>query len=321
MDAGLIVSNLLNAPVLFFFLGMLAVWVGSDLTIPPPLPKFFSLYLLMAIGFKGGTELSKNGITPELVYVLGSALAVSAIFPFILFPVLRKFFNKEDAAAIAAAYGSVSAVTFITAVSFLQKIEIPYAGYMVAALAVMESPSIIAGISLYKKSSGTADAIPFKELLKEAVFNGSVFVLTGSMVIGILTGSGGEKDLAPFVQYLFKGILCLFLLDMGLISAGRIKASNTITKTVIALAVIIPLLQAIPGIGISYILGLTTGDAFLFTVLCASASYIAVPAAIRMAIPEANPGTYVTMALALTFPFNVIVGLPLYLYIIQYFIK
>lgn len=321
MDAGLIVSNLLNAPVLFFFLGMLAVWVGSDLTIPQPLPKFFSLYLLMAIGFKGGTELSKNGFTPELIYVLGAALVVSALFPIILFPILRKFYSNEDAAAIAAAYGSVSAVTFITAVSFLQKIEIPYAGYMVAALAVMESPSIIAGISLYKRSSGKSDAIPFKELLKEALFNGSVFVLTGSMIIGMLTGSSGEKDLAPFVQYLFKGILCLFLLDMGLISAGRIKASNTITKSTVVLSVVVPLVQAVPGIAIAYILGLGTGDAFLFTVLCASASYIAVPAAIRMAIPEANPGTYVTMALAITFPFNVIVGLPLYLYIIQNFLR
>lgn len=316
MDAGIISSNLLNAPVLFFFLGMFAVWVGSDLSIPQPLPKFFSLYLLMAIGFKGGTELSKTGINEQLIWVLVFSLLLSFIFPVLLYPVLSRYFGKSDSAAIAASYGSVSAVTFITAVSLLQKLQIPYAGYLVAALAVMESPAIISGIVMSRRNNSESGGLPLKELIREAVFNGSVLVLTGSLVIGMVTGSSGEADLAPFVQYLFKGILCLFLLDMGLVSAARIKGSNTINLTVVLFALIVPLLQAIPGLGVSWFLNLSTGDAFLFTVLCAGASYIAVPAAMRLALPDANPGIYVTMALAITFPFNVIAGIPLYLYLV-----
>lgn len=316
MDAGIIASNLLNAPVLFFFLGMLAVWVGSDLTIPQPLSKLFSLYLLMAIGFKGGSELHKTGISEQLVWVLIFSLFLSFLFPVILYPILSRFFGRTDSAAIAASYGSVSAVTFITAVSLLQKLQIPYAGYLVAALAVMESPAIISGIVMSRKNNKDTGGLPLKELIREAVFNGSVLVLTGSLVIGIVTGASGEKDLAPFVQYLFKGILCLFLLDMGLVSASRIKGSKTISLTVVMFALVIPLVQAIPGLGVAWLLNLSTGDAFLFTVLCAGASYIAVPAAMRLALPDANPGIYVTMALAITFPFNVIAGIPLYLYLV-----
>ncbi|MFZ4682474.1 MAG: sodium-dependent bicarbonate transport family permease [Terrimicrobiaceae bacterium] len=320
MDFSLALSNLLNPPVLFFFLGMLAFFVGSDLEIPQPLPKFFSLYLLMAIGFKGGVELQKSGLTPQVTWTLGAAVLMAVLVPLWTFFILRRQLDLPNAAAVAATYGSVSAVTFIAATAFLSQLGLPSGGHMVAAMALMESPAIIVGIGLARwlgQKDGTAFSWP--HLLRDAFANGSVLVLCGALVIGLLTGASGEKALSPFTSDIFRGMLCLFLLDMGLVSARRLGGIRQLGVFPVAFATLVPLVNAAAAIAIAYFLGLSRGDALLFSVLCASASYIAVPAAMRLAVPEANPGVYVTMALALTFPFNIIIGLPLYLSVINHF--
>jgi uncharacterized protein len=365
MDGSLILFNLLNPPVLFFFLGMLAVFTKSDLEIPAPLPKLFSLYLLISIGFKGGHELAESGINLNIAITLLAAIVMACVVPIYTFFILKTKLNNYNAAAIAATYGSISAVTFITASSFLEKLQIPYGGHMVAALALMESPAIIVGIILvkmfattnklsntslksaerqeeaeakskyqYSSASGAPSAsirttqkaeinqeqsdFSWGEVLREAFLNASVFLLIGSLIIGILTGEEGWTKLEPFTQGIFYGALTFFLLDMGLVAAKRIKDLSKTGSFLIGFSVFIPIINALIGIGIAKVLDFTEGDALLFAVLCASASYIAVPAAMRMTVPEANPSLYVSMALALTFPFNIIVGIPLYLEIIKH---
>ena len=320
MDTALILSNLLNPPVLFFFLGMLAYFAGSDLEIPQPLPRFFSLYLLLSIGFKGGVELHRSGLTPEVAWTLGAAVFMAVAVPLWTYLALRRRLDAANAAAIAATYGSVSAVTFIAATSFLTQLNIPSGGHMVAAMALMESPAIVVGIALARramKSEGTA--FSWRHLGRDAFANGSVLVLCGSLVIGLLTGESGGKALAPFTSDIFRGMLCLFLLDMGLVSARRLGGIRQLGIFPVAFATLVPLVNAAAAIAIAHFLGMDRGNALLFTVLCASASYIAVPAAMRLAVPSANPGLYVTMSLAITFPFNIIVGLPLYMSVINRF--
>lgn len=320
MDWTPVITNLLNPPVLFFFLGMLAFVVGSDLEIPQPLPKFFSLYLLLSIGFKGGVELNKSGLTADVAWTLGAAMLMAMLVPVWTFFVLRRKLDPANAAAVAATYGSVSAVTFIAATAFLTELGIESGGHMVAAMALMESPAIIIGIALcrwFGQKGGTA--FSWSHLLRDAFANGSVLVLCGALVIGLLTGESGGKALAPFTGDIFRGMLCLFLLDMGLVSARRLGGIKQLGLFPVGFAVITPLVNACLAMVIAHFLGLSRGDAMLFTVLCASASYIAVPAALRLAVPEANPGLYVTMSLALTFPFNIIVGMPVYMSLINHF--
>ncbi|OUL35090.1 sodium-dependent bicarbonate transport family permease [Nostoc sp. T09] len=320
MDSSLIVSNFLNPPVLFFFLGMTAVFVKSDLEIPAPVPKLFSLYLLFAIGFKGGVELIKSGITQEVVLTLLAAMLMACFVPIYTFFILKLKLDTYDAAAIAATYGSISAVTFITASAFLTEIGIPFDGYMVAALALMESPAIIVGLILV--NIFTVDEkrdFSWAEVLKEAFLNSSVFLLVGSLVIGFVTGEHGWQVLEPFTQGLFYGVLTFFLLDMGLVAARRIKDLQKTGVFLISFAILIPIVNAVLGLLLAKFIGVPKGDSLLFAVLCASASYIAVPAAMRMTVPEANPSLYVSTALAVTFPFNIIVGIPLYLYGINLF--
>lgn len=321
MDGSLILFNILNPPVLFFFLGMLAVFCKSDLEIPPPLPKLFSLYLLLAIGFKGGYELSESGINTQIALTLMASIIMALVVPAYSFFILRLKLDAYNAAAIAATYGSISAVTFITASSFLEKLHIEYGGHMVAALALMESPAIIIGIVLVRVfapvKEGENEAFSWGKVLHESFLNGSVFLLVGSLIIGLLTGDKGWEKLQPFTEGIFYGALTFFLLDMGLVAAKRIRELKKAGSFLIAFSVFIPVANAILGIIIGKVLGFGEGNTLLFTVLCASASYIAVPAAMRMTIPEANPSIYVSMALALTFPFNIIVGIPLYLEIIK----
>ncbi|MUL38055.1 sodium-dependent bicarbonate transport family permease [Gloeocapsopsis dulcis] len=319
MDVGLIASNILSPPVLFFFLGMLAVFLKSDLEIPQPLPKLFSLYLLLAIGFKGGSELVKSGVSQEVVLTLLAAIMMACIVPIYTFFILKVKLDLYNAAAIAATYGSISAVTFITAGSFLNELGIDFSGYMVAALALMESPAIIVGLLLVKlfaidKQDGD---FSWSEVLREAFLNSSVFLLVGSLVIGALTGEKGWKLEEPFTQEIFYGVLTFFLLDMGLVAAARIKDLGKTGPFLISFSILTPLVNAAIGILLAKLIGMPQGNALLFSVLCASASYIAVPAAMRLTLPEANPSLYVTAALALTFPFNIIVGIPLYLYGIE----
>lgn len=328
MDSSLILSNILNPPVLFFFLGMVAIFVQSDLEIPNPLPKLFSLYLLVAIGFKGGHELFESGLSPLIVSTLLAAVFMASIVPLYSFFILRLKLDNYNAAAIAATYGSISAVTFITASSLLDKLQIAYGGHMVAALALMESPAIVVGLILVrvfnKKEADVAGdkeesaETSWGEVLREAFLNGSVLLLIGSLIIGVLTGGDGWAKVHLFVEKdLFYGALMFFLLDMGLVAARRIQDLRKTGMFLIGFAVLMPIANAVIGIMLAKVIGMGEGNALLFSVLCASASYIAVPAAMRMTVPEANPSLYVSMALAITFPFNIIVGIPVYLQTIK----
>jgi uncharacterized protein len=320
MDVSLIVSNILNPPVLAFFMGMLAVFVKSDLEIPAPISKLFSLYLLFAIGFKGGVELVKSGISQEVILTILAAMLMSAIVPVYTFFILKVKLDAYNAAAIAATYGSISAVTFITAGSFLTQLGINFDGYMVAALALMESPAIIVGLLLVNIfTAGEKREFSWSEVLREAFLNSSVFLLVGSLIMGLLTGENGWQKLSPFTQDMFYGVLTFFLLDMGLVAARRIKDLQKTGAFLIGFAILIPIVNATVGLLIAKFIGMPQGDSLLFSVLCASASYIAVPAAMRLTVPEANPSLYVSTALAVTFPFNIIIGIPLYLYGINLF--
>jgi uncharacterized protein len=324
MQSNLILFNILNPPVLFFFVGMAAVLLKSDLEIPQPLPKLFSLYLLMSIGFKGGYEITQSGLNVEIAETLLASIVMACIVPFYSFFILRLKLDTYNAAAIAATYGSISAVTFITASAFLSKLQIGFGGHMVAALALMESPAIVVGIVLVKAfanrkqaNDGETETLDWGEVFREACLNGSVFLLIGSLIVGLLTGEAGWHKLKPFTEDSFYGVLCFFLLDMGLIAARRIRELFKTGPFVISFSVFTPVLNAMIGIGLAKLIGMSAGNALLFAVLCASASYIAVPAAMRITIPEANPSLYISMALALTFPFNIIIGIPVYFQIIQ----
>ena len=309
-------ANLLSPPILFFLLGLAAVFVRSNLELPEPVPKLLALYLLMSLGFRGGVELSQSGFETRTLATLFAAFAMATTVPLYAFLWLRRRTDRANAAALAAAFGSVSAVTFVTAVDFLGAFGLPHGGHMVAALALMESPAIVVGLLLAR--SGRAAGVPhaggaLMPHLRHALVDGTVVVLLGSLVIGLATGTRGDQAIAPFTRGLFQGVLCLFLLDMGMVAGRRLLTAGIPSAWLLVFAIAMPLFNATVGIAISRALSLDTGDAFLFCVLCASASYIAVPAAMRQALPEADPGLYVTAAIALTFPFNIVVGLPLYL--------
>lgn len=318
MDTSILFTNFTNPPVLFFFLGVFAVFVKSNLEIPPPLPKLFSLYLLFSIGFKGGAELNHSTFDNELLLSLLGALILSTCVPVYTFFLLKQRLDVVNSGAIAATYGSISAVTFIAATSFLTSLGIPYGGYMVAAMSLMESPAIIIAVILVRLYSGEKHA-SLRVLIREALVDGSVLLIMGSLVIGMTTSEAGIKSVMPFTDEIFRGMLCLFLLDMGMVAAQRLREllNSGLFLTVFALA--IPVFNAFFGMLVSYFLDLSFGNTFMMTILAASASYIAVPAAMRIALPNASPGLYVPMALALTFPFNILIGIPLYYQLIRYF--
>jgi len=324
MDTSLVLQNLLTPPVLFFFLGVIAVLVRSDLEIPAPLPKLFSLYLLLAIGFKGGLELQHSGISGPVLPTIAAAVLMSLAVPLYSFAVLRLKLDGFNAAAIAATYGSISAVTFITAESFLETQNLPHDGFMVAALALMESPAIIVGLLLVKLASTQQrpdnGRMRWGAVLHEALLNGSVYLLVGSLLIGYLSAANSPQSvekMLPFTDKLFYGSLSFFLLDMGIVAAQRLADLRRAGSFLIGFSVLMPLFNAVVGALIARGLGLEAGNALLFVVLCASASYIAVPAAMRMTVPEANPSYYISTALGLTFPFNIIVGIPLYMALVN----
>ncbi len=321
MDFDLVLNNLSHPPVLFFFLGMIASFCKSDLKIPEPLPKLFSLYLLLAIGFHGGVELRKTGLTQEVVFALSAAMLMAVIVPVYAFFILKIKLDVYNAAAIAATYGSISAVTFITAATFLQTLGLEPAGYMVAALALMEAPAIVVGIILARMfappKENNENEFSWATVFKEAFLNGSVLLISGSLLIGLASGEEGWDTLKPFTKDIFKGMLSFFLLDMGLLAAKRIGDLKSAGFFLPPFAIVIPVLNACIGIVLARLIGLRPENALMFSVLCASASYIAVPAAMRLSLPEANPSLFVPMALAITFPFNIIVGIPLYYYLIN----
>ncbi len=312
MNWELVAANLLSAPVLFFLLGIFAALLKTDLEFPQPIPRLLSLYLLFAIGLKGGMGLRETGLTPEVALTLLSAVVLATVVPFYVFAAARAWFGKENAAAIAATYGSVSAVTFITASAFLQKIGADYGGHMVAAMALMESPAIVVGVILARRGGGSASRLSARELLHEGLLNGSVFLLLGSLAIGTIISEPDAGSLDLLARQLFPGVLCLFLLDMGIVAARRLMEARQALGPMLTLGIGLPILNGGLGLVAAALLGLQPGNALMLTVLSASASYIAVPAAFRLAVPAANPGLYVTLALGVTFPFNIAIGIPVY---------
>lgn len=313
-----LLSNLLHPPILFFLLGMLAVCFKSDLEIPGQIAKFLSLYLLFHIGFEGGLKLFHSGFSNEILFVLGICALVSFLTPWILYQVLKIKLNVYDAGAIAASYGSISAVNFIISATFLETHNIPYNGYMVAAMALMESPAVISGLMLigFNKKN---ENISFNKVLHESFLNGSVFLLLGSLLIGLVCGNVGELELKPFVSDVFKGMLCFYMLDMGIVAGQKISGLKQNFWFLSCFALLYAPIAAALGIAIAKLIGLSIGDALLFTTLVSSASFIAVPAAMRLSVPQANMGIVIPMALGITFVFNIVFGVPLYLPVIQYF--
>ena len=298
--------------VLFFVLGLVAAFARSDLAIPEALAKGMSLYLMAAIGLKGGVAVSKSGIDVTVGLALLTGVLASFLMPLIAYAVLKGFgkLDKLNAGAVAAHYGSVSVVTFVTAVEIYEAQSMPPGGFMVAVMAAMETPAILTGLILARKAS-QGDSRSGGELLHEVFFNASVVLLLGAFAIGAISGAQGFSEVSPFFEAGFKGVLCLFLLDMGLIAARRIMDAKALTWRLAVIAIALPLLNGSIGVFAGAAIGLDTGSVAALGVLCASASYIAVPAAMRLALPEADPGIYLTMSLSITFPFNILINIGL----------
>ncbi len=317
------VQNLLSPAILFFLLGLFAGFIKSDLIIPDSISRYLTIYLMMAIGFKGGVALTETPeINRQVIFTLSAGLGIGFFQPFVGY-VLLKFTTKLDrstAAAIAAHYGSISVVTFITAVSLLQEHNILYAGYIVAVLALMEAPAILSGLLIANHNS-------FKTLerqtsnMRDIFTNGTLLLLTGSFLIGILSGKAGLEKIGGFLVTPFQGILALFLLDMGLMVSKQTHHLKEFTVSLFLFGIYMPLIGGVLGVGFSKLIGLDVGTGTLFSVLCASASYIAVPAAMRIALPQAKAAIYVPMSLAITFPFNILAGIPLYFLMAQYILN
>lgn len=330
-------QNLLDPAILFLLLGVLAGAIKSNLEIPPAISRFLSLYLLMALGLKGGFALSHSGLTANVGISLAAAMVLAISIPLMGYWFLRRFVAGFDAAAVAATYGSVSAVTFVTAVQYLENQNIDYGGHMAAAMALMESPAIILAVVLANTlrqkqtppivslGSGVAglsgppnqQSVSIGKILHESFTDGAQLLLLGAMVVGMMTGDAGKAAMEPFSGDLFKGMLSFFLLDMGLMAARNLPQVKGKSPALIAYAIIGPILHASLALGLAYVLNLPAGDGALLMVLAASASYIAVPAVLRFALPEANPSLYFGLSLGITFPLNILFGIPAYVSIAQ----
>lgn len=318
MNLDLLFENLTNPALLFFILGIIAVKVKSDLEIPPNSSKFISLYLLFSIGFKGGQELAHSDFTLEIVWSVLFGVIIALLIPLYTFFVLRRKFSVFDAGAIAAAYGSVSAVTFVTAASFLEIQHLEFSGHMVAVMALMEAPAIIVGVILIrmfdkKKETNTS----LLSLVKHSFTNGSVLLILGSLIIGLLASEEQAMGIKPFTNDLFKGFLAIFLLDMGIVSGRKLDDFVKSGWFALLFAIFIPLINGCVVALCSQLVTDDIGNRFMLAVLAASASYIAVPAAMKIAVPKANPGLFLPMALVITFPLNITIGMPIYLILIQ----
>ena len=321
-------TNFLDPAILFFIFGVFAGSVKSNLEIPPQISRFLSLYLLMALGLKGGFALHKSGFTSEIAFSLGLAIFLAIIIPIIGYWILRRKLSAFDAAAIAATYGSVSAVTFITATQYLDQFEIAYGGHMAAAMALMESPAIILAIVLANKARAAMsidstvkhEPAGISKILHESFTDGAQLLLLGSMAVALVSGDAGNKLMAPFSIDLFKGMLSFFLLDMGLMAARNFKGLRGKPPITLLYAIGSPLSHAFLALVLCKFIGLPLGNTILLMVLASSASYIAVPAVLRHALPEVNPALYMGMSLGITFPFNIILGIPLYTLIATQFL-
>jgi hypothetical protein len=306
-------QNLGSPMVLSFALGLAAALARSDLSIPEAAAKALSIYLLFAIGFKGGVSVNESGLSPRLVLALVAGIALSAVIPLIAFALLRAVSRLDtvDAAAVAAHYGSISIVTFVAASAALTSLGIAFEGYMVAVAAAMEAPAILTALWLVGRGRGGGSVEP--GLWREILLNGSIVLLVGSFLIGWITGPAGRAEITSFIDAPFKGVLCLFLLDMGLVAGrGLRQSARLLSAPVIGFGMVMPLIGGALAAVTGLMLGLSPGGIAILITLAASASYIAVPAAMRVALPEANPAIYLTLSLGVTFPFNLVLGIPLY---------
>ncbi len=340
--------NFLDPAILFFLFGVLAALLKSNLEIPPQVSRFLSLYLLMALGLKGGFALSHTGLTREVATSLAAAVVLALAIPALGYQLLRRLLPPLDAAAVAATYGSVSAVTFVTATQYLEGQGVAFGGHMAAAMALMESPAIVMAVLLANhvrsKLAQTAQQAAIAggvvlqagggaamlagggagglghggahskvgALLRESLTDGSQILLLGAMAVGLLTGDAGKAAMQPFTGDLFKGMLAFFLLDMGLLAARNMRQLGDRLPWLLAYAALCPVVHAGLALALAAALGLSVGNGALLMVLAASASYIAVPAALRYAIPEADPAVYLSLSLGITFPLNITLGIAAY---------
>ncbi|NDY95416.1 sodium-dependent bicarbonate transport family permease [Wenzhouxiangella limi] len=310
----LAVQNLLSPIVLSFVLGLVAAGLRSDLSVPEAVAKGLSIYLLFAIGYKGGVEVAAAGLDWRLALGLLAGAGLSAILPLIAYGLLRAMsrLSSVDAAAVAGHYGSISIVTFVAAGALLQSRGVAYEGWLVAVAATMEAPAILTALWLAQRnaSARSAAGVPWREV----ILNGSIVLLIGAFLIGWATGPAGMAEVEGFLVAPFKGVLCLFLLDMGLVAGRNLARSRSaLTVGVVLFGLLMPLVGAVTGLATAWALGLSVGGMAILATLAASASYIAVPAAMRVALPEANPAIYLSLSLGVTFPFNLAVGITLYL--------
>ena len=316
----LALHNLFSPMVLFFALGLFAAAVRSDLTVPEPVTKLLSLYLLLSIGFRGGAELNHHGLDAQVILTILAGIALSFGTPFIAFALLRLItkLNRTDAAAVAGHYGSISAVTFATITAVLGQVMIAYDGYLVAVAAAMETPAIFAAVLIARGRAQPASGVSPPDLVWEIMLNGSIVILAGAFTIGAITGQQGLTMLKPFILDSFNGFLCLFLLDMGLVAGVSLMHDRAVlSRGSVAFAFLMPLIGATLAAAAAFSIGLSEGSTAVLMTLGASASYIAVPAALRYALPAANPAIGLTLALGVTFPFNLLVGLPVYISVAQ----
>ncbi|TVP45238.1 MAG: sodium-dependent bicarbonate transport family permease [Mongoliibacter sp.] len=322
MNFSLLIENLTNPALLFFVLGLVAVLCKSDLEIPSNSSKFISLYLLFSIGFKGGQELAHETMNMEIAWTILFGLGVATIIPIYTFFILKRKLSIYDAGAVAAAYGSISAVTFVTAVTYLEMQQLVLHGHMVAIMALMEAPAIVVGlllISSFDKMGVNAEKVKKRTVVKHSFTNGSVMLILGSLVIGLLASDAQAEGIKPFTNDIFKGFLAIFLLDMGIVSGKKLGSFFSYGWFPTIFAIFIPLFN---GSVVALISSMVTDDVsnrFMLAILAASASYIAVPAAMKMTVPQANPGLFLPMALAVTFPVNITIGMPLYYLLASYF--
>lgn len=319
MNSQILFTNLTNPTLLFFVMGIVAVIIKSDLEIPAQTIKFISLYLLFAIGFKGGQELNHSALDGEIMAALGFGLLMSSVIPISAFFFLKNRVGVANAGAIAAAYGSVSAVTFVAAANFLDYSQIHFGGHMVAVMALMEAPAIVVGVTLinrYREQKAQEQG-SLMGVVTHSFTNASVVMVLGSLIIGLIADSKQAEGIKPFTTDIFKGFLSIFLLEMGMVTARRIGGCLRYGFTTTVFAVLFPLAHGIAVAWLSSFVTPVVGDRFMLAVLAASASYIAVPASMRLAVPDADPGLYIPMALGITFPLNITVGMPIYLAIIQ----
>ncbi|KAB1065901.1 sodium-dependent bicarbonate transport family permease [Salibacter halophilus] len=313
-------ENLTNPALLFFILGVVASQIKNDLSIPENSSKFISIYLLLSIGFKGGNELSHSDAGGEIYWSLLLGIFLAAVVPVFTYFILRRKLNTENSGAVAAAYGSVSAVTFVTAISFLEFKTATFGGHMIAVMALMEAPAIVVGIMLintFRDSKDKDDKISFGGVLKHSLNNASVYLIIGSLIIGYLASDQQAEGIKPFTTDIFKGFLSVFLLDMGIRSGRHLGGIKENSWFLLLFGIFIPFVNGTAALLLASLITESVGNILLFAILGASASYIAVPAAMKNAVPKANPGIYLPMALGITFPVNVIIGIPFYFYLIE----